>query len=506
MVLCIHIRSILISYYMVLAYIILKNILTQPNTSPETFLNPVVYFASSHSGCSDPESDPFLRRRQGFLVAHPHFLELFQALFRPVFMLYVAGVCPCVLFTAQIIELAVAPAVHKKFSRASFLCGSCFYLFMQCIHVDVESTIEVCSGVIEKKEALAAANEVLVCDSCSDAFSVEVCLECGRVFCRVNGHLEKHWQKTCHRNYLDVSSGAVACEECASYITISEVKRMMAQNQAPVPAQLYVLNTNWVKGFLNLHRTSRLSSVLQVLLSSPLFLTEIFKHPHASLECPRQSCFRCAVSSVVFQMYNNEDPYVNIADMLPWSEKAGPNILPPRCSSPPCPAEQMFGEIMRLVSAEKEELLSSWKQCPLNAHPFAICCASSPGEAPADTIYTHLFSGRDIPGPHCRPQNRKPELVCYFKHPGTAATESPARTQKSGMRVKSQQAVKVGTCTYSISSFITTQRDAEERQHTAYIRRHTQWYSAKNEDIQRVTREDILKKEPEIIFYKRLPE
>lgn len=390
---------------------------------------------------------------------------------------------------------------------------------MVCTHIDVEETVERCSGIISRIEEI---DKELGCIVCSSTATVEVCLECNNIYCRDNYHIETHWKESWHRNYFVPVFGTVSCEECAEYVSIYDINRMLT-NISNVSTTYHHLSMNWVKGFLNLKRTCYMSSLLQSILSMQEFVRNFLEIDHTIRDCAITDCIICSINSIIRQMYSSTDGYVDISELIRifWNRTStfarsdyqdvqeffiflGNQIHSTvDCSSSKCPIHRTFGGIfctsIECVCGKSEEIEEVFTSVSMNIF----------GNSLEDSI-TNYFNRESI--------SMYKECSCgnMDKYSRSVRIKEMPRILCIHLKryeIKNKQIVKIGNILpypdvleiegkkYNLLSIIMHSGEIDSGHYIAYTRRNSQWYLTNDEEIMRVSLVDVLNKPVYILFY-----
>ncbi|OAG31961.1 ubiquitin carboxyl-terminal hydrolase 22/27/51 [Nematocida displodere] len=408
---------------------------------------------------------------------------------------------------------------------------------MTCIHLDIEQAIEKCSGIIESLESLEERGTPMVCSACSDASSIEVCLDCLKLWCRCNGHVHSHWKATWHRNYFVPFVGSIACEECSEYIAVPEITRMLSGTAERLPPAFQYLNTHWVKGFLNLKRTCYMSSLLQTLLSLEVFLKNLFLLPHTLNTCSFSDCLICALSGIVYQMYNNEDTYVDISDLIRifWKyasifaeseyqdvqecfiylgqqvhsqhpllhslvSTSDPDAGVQRC---PCSIHKTFGGFLRSVLSCRHCTIAE-----VTIEPFTSISMDLLDKTLDGAILKYFQDEEMILERKCVCGTNEfvkklsifsmPEVLCIHLKRYEIRNKTISKVESV---IKYPEELSIEGASFTLSSIIMHSGEIDSGHYIAYTKRHSQWYLTNDEEVVRVSRVDVLDKPAYILFY-----
>ncbi|KAI5189209.1 ubiquitin carboxyl-terminal hydrolase 22/27/51 [Nematocida minor] len=394
---------------------------------------------------------------------------------------------------------------------------------MGCTHLDVEETIEKCSGIIKKKEEIESANKVLGCIVCSSSFLAEICIDCNNVYCRDNFHIEKHWKESWHKNYFVPEFATVSCEECAEYISIRDINRMNT-NTPDVSKKYQCLNTNWVKGFLNLKRTCYMSSLLQSILSIKEFIKNLLDIDHILKKCAIKECILCSLNRILHQMYSNTDGYVDISELIRIFWGHAPSFAKSEY--------QDVQEFFMFLSSQVHSILkcNAMDKCPIHktfggTFLSTIQCACGRNEASFElfTSISMQLHGSTLEETVDRYFNEELihiDKICecgnskeYTKKVEIKELPSVLCLHLKRYEMKNKNVLKIDTVisypevliindkVFNLYSIIMHSGDIDSGHYIAYTRRNSQWYLTNDEEIMRVSLVDVLNKPVYILFY-----
>ncbi|EIJ87516.1 ubiquitin carboxyl-terminal hydrolase 22/27/51 [Nematocida parisii] len=397
---------------------------------------------------------------------------------------------------------------------------------MGCTHLNVEEVIESSSGIISKIESIEGAEQKLGCAICNSLFSVEVCIDCNILLCRSKGHVDVHWKDTWHKNYFVPGSGVVSCEECAEYITIPDISRMMQTEQAPIPKKFQSLNLNWVKGFLNLKRTCYVSSLLQSVLSIEVFIQNLLEVNHSMNGCKSTECILCSLNRILFQMYNSTSGYVDISELIKIFWENNPAFAKSEY--------QDVQEFFMFLSSQVHGLLecnpAADKKCAIHntfggVFMSSIICDCSFTEVmtePFTSISMDIFGGtlestldkyfqeeKVVIHKECKCGNTEsytkkveiktlPNVLCLHLKRYQVQNKT---ISKIDTVVSYPEELTVGGKVFTLSSTIMHSGEIDSGHYIAYTRRNSQWYLTNDEEIIRVSLVYLLNKPVYILFY-----
>lgn len=396
---------------------------------------------------------------------------------------------------------------------------------MGCTHLDVEETVEKCSGIISKIEEAKKKGQALGCIVCRNSFSAEVCIECNNVYCRDNYHIDSHWKESWHKNYFVPGFGTVSCEECAGYVAISDINRMLINKSHPISKKYQSLSMNWVKGFLNLKRTCYMSSLLQSILSMKEFNKNLLDIDHRLKECKDNACILCALNKILYQMYSNTDGYVDISELI--------RIFWAKTSSFAKSEYQDVQEFFTFLSSQIHSLLSctAENKCPIhrtfggvfNSSIACVVCGKSGiieeiftsismnihGHTLEETVDSYFQEELISIEKECECSNRRE----YRKKVEIKEMPSVLCLHLKRYEIKNKQISKIGTVipypevlniknkNFNLFSIIMHSGEIDSGHYIAYTRRNSQWYLTNDEEIIRVSLVDVLNKPVYMLFY-----
>ncbi|KAI5170831.1 ubiquitin carboxyl-terminal hydrolase 22/27/51 [Nematocida sp. LUAm3] len=389
---------------------------------------------------------------------------------------------------------------------------------MSCTHLDIEAVIERLSGVIYQVEKAEKQEKQIVCSICGENTTVEICTECNTSFCRSKGHVHEHWKNTWHKNFLFYGASVISCEECVGYYKISELSKMIEEQDQVIPIGFEPLNMNWVKGFLNLKRTCYMSSLLQSLLSNQYFLSSFLSFPHSVIKCTNEQCILCALNRIVYQMYSSTDGYVDISSLIWIFWKNSPTFakseyqdvqecfiylgqqIHSAClqnGSSPCPFHEIFGGTFSSslsckncsnskVSEEKftsisidllEPTLEKGIDLYLRSESISLeklCeCGNSRG-------YTKFLEIK-----------KYPHVLCIHLKRYEIKNNAISKIERL---IKYPETLFLEDKKYELGSVIAHSGEIDSGHYISYIQRNAQWYLTNDEEIVRVSKVDVLDK------------
>ncbi|KAI5187436.1 ubiquitin carboxyl-terminal hydrolase 22/27/51 [Nematocida homosporus] len=400
---------------------------------------------------------------------------------------------------------------------------------MSCTHLDTETTAERCASLIGAFEIAISNGQNLVCCECSDQMSLEVCLECAKIFCRVGGHVHSHARQTWHRLFLVVRGGQIGCEECAGYFAIPDVIRAQSGSGSAPGRAFKPLNLQWVKGFLNLKRTCYMSSLLQALLGNVLFLQNFLAVEAGVAKCRDRDCLSCALNRIIYQMYSSEDGYVDISGLVRIFWRGAPGLA----SSEHQDAQECFTYLGQQIHAASR----GGRPCQCAAHRTfggslgtSVVCAECGREEAAVEPFMSL--GIDVQesgleaaleaylreeevrvDKTCACGNKQrflkkqflremPQVFCFHLKRYQMRNNGVFKIDKV---LEYPDTFKIIGQAYELSSVILHSGEADSGHYIAYTKRGTQWYLTNDEEISRATRSDVFNQSTAyILFYSSL--
>ncbi|KAI5189569.1 ubiquitin carboxyl-terminal hydrolase 22/27/51 [Nematocida sp. AWRm77] len=398
---------------------------------------------------------------------------------------------------------------------------------MTCTHLDVEAVLEKCSSTVERVEALEKKGKRLVCAECAGTNTLEICLECGTVWCREKGHVQAHLKTLWHKSFFTPSVGTVSCEECAVYVRVAEIEKLTVPSRVRIQKNFHKLNTNWIKGFLNLKRTCYVGSLLQSVLSLQAFLAHFLGGTHVMHLCTDTACVTCTLNRVIYQMYNSVNSYVDPSELVQifWQKFSS------FATGEHQDIHEYFSYLGQQIHAEEGSLSDTQCTCPFH-RTFGgvlasnVICAQCGAVETSKEFFTSLsidLSADSVPNGFERffaEEKVVLEKACactnqteYTKSMSVLEVPPVLVVHLKRYQVQKKQVSKLdkvlpypstltlnGT-SFQLSSVVVHTGDTESGHYTAYTKRHSQWYLTNDEEIFRVSKVDVLDKPAYLIFY-----
>lgn len=398
-----------------------------------------------------------------------------------------------------------------------------------------------CAKILLAIQKEKEARRIIRCSECREQANWEVCVQCGEVFCRTNSHAQKHRAQRRHEHFFCARNGLVFCEPCGAFIEIDELVSLSNIFHSPgiqardlfkmdVPSEQRLrhgstefskLPVNSVKGFINLKKTCYINSLLQCILSFPEFVSSLLGWGHARKGCAVANCLVCSLNNVIYQLYSDKTPCVNVSHFLYRFWKEFPSFaesnyqdvqefflylgskihlsfpkMQPRAGlgqSPsgrcPCPIHAVFGgtyrSVLRCASCGTRHVSSeSYTTLSLD-----LCRDSLSEIVQLYTKEEEVQFGRGCS--NCGLENsytkqlvldHLPRILCIHLKRYSVSNNV---AKKIGRIVTYEELLCVAEKRYRLSSVISHTGELESGHYVSYLRKNGSWYEANDESVRK---------------------